>query len=823
MALSYNAPGYPQQAGYGLALAPARSLVPVAPTNALQAAAVQYPGISPVFDPHAFLPPMRPGEFEVQPLISISDLIGYIRRGWLLGALVGVLLGIMAFAYLGMGMKIYQAESQLLLRLQGDNPFAMEGMSGSILSDLSAPMLINNHRTEMTSRRYMEYFADHYPAQAVEAIAERESATLSRKDQLLKLVGLYKPGKPAPAREAFIDMLSASIAVEPLKESHVLRIQMRDRDPELAAEIANRYVELYIDYIADNEAQRSRDASAYLETESREALKRLREAEQKLAEYRKANGILEDVENKDVSNERVRQLNLALTEARVKLTRAENDSQALNGALQGGHGMLDVKLVADNLNVADLRKQLDAKNAQRASLTQLGRRHPTMVALNSEIENLQAALDKAVKSVVFMIQQEVQTQQRQVQDIETQLAVAQGTAVDAGGRNVQFTQLRDDVRTQREWYDKIEQRRSAASLTGKFKDSGLLRIADRAVAPEKPVKPNTMMAALASMMLFGFSLIGLPVSWGLFNDHVRKHLRANVAQPAEGEEEIAMRAAQWNPPPSSPPPDAPPPLMAPPQQQQPPTTPFSMAPPPAPAQSFYAPTMPRGTTLLKPAAGETPTIARLPYVHAGSPEAMLTQLLKPEPVGASGALHQLTATLERQAYSRGVTGGIILVTSAEPREGKTVVAAALAAAFCHQGRSVFMMECNPSSPALHEWFPRSHGEGAWAQDIEGLRYSHTNLFLLPGRDLPAHATNELLDGYRTWIERARTKVDWIILDASPLLKNFANVAPLAPLATDVLVVNNPVLTTPAKLRAAVALLQPMMSSSALRGMVMNAV
>lgn len=819
MALPYNVPGYPQQPGFSaaLALVPGRSLMPAAPAAMLQPAPVAYPGVSPVFDPHAFLPPMKPGEFDVQPLISISDLIGYIRRGWLLGALVGLMLGMAAFAYLGMGMKIYQAESQLLLRLQGDNPFAMEGLSGSILSDLSAPMLINNHRTEMTSRRYMEYFADHYPAQAVQLIAKRESETLGRKDQLLKAIGLYRAGEPNPARETFIDMLSSNVVVEPLKESHVLRVQVRDRDAGLAADIANRYVGLYIEYIADNEAQRSRDASSYLEAESREAYKRVREAEEKLAGYRKANGILEDVETKDVSTERVRQLNLALTEARVRLSRAQNDEQSLNAALQGGRSLLDVKLVAENATVADTRKQLDAKVAQRASLTQLGRRHPAMIALNSEIDALQQSLDKAVKSVVFMIQEEAKTQQRQVQDIEGQLAAAQGTAVDAGGRNVQYAQLREELRKQREWYEKIEQRRNAADLTGKFRDSGLLRVADRAVPPEKPVKPNKVMAALASSMLFGLSLIGLPVGWGLFDDHVRKHLRAKAAQPRTHEEELAMRGTSWTMPP---------------QQQAattalqpvPVSTPFSVAPAaPPPAPSFYAPSMPRSTGLLKPAEGDATTIAQLPYVHASTPEAMLTQLLKPEPTGASGALHQLTATLERHAYARGVTGGIILITSAEPREGKTVVSAALAAAFCHQGRSVFMMECNPASPALHEWFPRSRGEGAWAQDIEGLRYSHTNLFLLPGRDLPAHATNELLDGYRTWIERARSKVDWIILDASPLLKNFANVAPLAPLATDVLIVNNPALTTPAKLRAAVALLQPMMSSSALRGMVVNAV
>ena len=174
-----------------------------------------------------------------------------------------------------------------------------------------------------------------------------------------------------------------------------------------------------------------------------------------------------------------------------------------------------------------------------------------------------------------------------------------------------------------------------------------------------------------------------------------------------------------------------------------------------------------------------------------------------------------------QALQRSGLGGIILVTSAEAGEGKTVAAAALAAAFCHQGRSVFMMECNAMSPTLHQWFPHASHHSSWAHDLESLRYGNTHLFLLPAHDLPAYATNELLDGYRAWIDRARQHVDWIILDGGPVLKNFADVAPLAPLATDVLLVNNPAISSPAKLRAAMNLLQPMMSSSAFRGLIVH--
>lgn len=844
MAIPYSVPGYPQQTGFGaaLALVPTRPLVPMAPSAAMHAPAIYHPGISPVFDPHAFLPPVKPGDFEVQSLISIPDLIRYVRQRWRLAAFIGLIFAAGVFYILGMGAKIYQSESQLLLNIKGDNPFAFEGFAGSVVSDLSAPQLVNNHRSELSSRRYMEYFAAHYDQGMVKRLAERQASTLGRKDQLLKLIGLYKPGTMGDPKEIFIEFLSSAVSVEPLKESHILRVQVRDLEPETAAEIANRFVETYITYVADDEAAASRSQSEYLETESAEALKRLRESEQKLATYRTAHHIIDDADSQNVSTERVRQINAALTDARVRLSRFETDAQTLSAALQSGHSLLDVKLVAENATVAENRKQLDARRSSRASLTQLGRRHPTIMALDSEIAALQEALDKAVKSVVFMIQEDVKTQKRQVEDLSGQLAAAQGSAADLGGRNVEYSQLREDVRTHREWYDKIENRRAAASLTSKFRDSGLLRVADRAVPAGKPVKPSKPLAAVAAAMVFGLTLIVLPIGWGFYDDHLKKILsgKGNL-NPAEEEDMMAARVSPFSY--GTAPQANIRPFMAPEPQAPPPTgylpSPFSTAPAPQPQQSATRPMMapspftavppqqakpqPATTSLLRPAERNLTTIARLPYVHANAPEAILAQLLKPEPLGASGALHNLTGTIERQAANRATTGGIILITSAEAREGKTLVASTLAAALCHQGRSVFMMECNPSSPTFHQWFPRSRGFEAWASDLESLRYSHTNLFLLPGRDLPAHATNELLDGYRTWIDRAKPHVDWIILDASPLLKSFANVAPLAPLATDVILVSNPSISAPAKIRAAIALLQPMMSSSALRGMVLNGV
>ncbi len=48
--------------------------------------------------------------------------------------------------------------------------------------------------------------------------------------------------------------------------------------------------------------------------------------------------------------------------------------------------------------------------------------------------------------------------------------------------------------------------------------------------------------------------------------------------------------------------------------------------------------------------------------------------------------------------------------------------------------------------------------------MEDIRYGESSLYVLPAHNIPAYETNELLDGYRAWIDRARLEVDWIILD-----------------------------------------------------------
>ncbi|MDZ4287272.1 MAG: hypothetical protein U0984_04905 [Prosthecobacter sp.] len=778
-----------------------RALVPMAPTSL----ALALPQNLPPVDPNPYLGTPAPQFSET--IISLSDLVEYLRqRGWI-GFLLGLPAAILAFYILGMGVNVYEAEAKLRLRLQDSNVFNFNEMSRNGVTELSAPMLVNNHLTEIKSRKFVDYFYDRFPADKRTAFIASEANAIGRKDQILKLMGLYQPGKPGVSREVFAESLGSSIRVEPQKDSHILRIQVRNRDPKMAADIANSYAQEYIRFFGEQESTQTGGERDYLKTKADELLVRLQASELKLAAYRKSESLMQDSELKDVDGEKVKLLTGAITDAQLRLIKAGNDLKIIRAAQQAGRDLLEVRVISDNSEVAFSRKELDAKISQRKALEPLcGPRHPQMQALASEIENQRAALDRAIGAVVAMTEAEVANQESQTVDYQKQLESARGKALDQSGKNIQQSLLRDQVAMDREMYQKIMLRLNQADLTGQFKESGALSLSDIATTPEKPVKPNKSVAALASLMIFGLLFVGIPVGWGLFDDHVLRLLRQGGSPspnipPANSVPAAFPTAAMHAPVPMFP------------QRLPSGRLPFPQAAMPPPR------TPP--TPLAIPAVGNAPVLARLPLMNCASPEATLGELLKPEPQGAAGALQQITSTLEKQALSRSGLGGVILITSAEAGEGKTMAAAALAAAFCHQGRSVFMMECNAVSPALHHWFPHANSHSSWAHDLEALRYGNTNLFLLPAHDLPAYATNELLDGYRNWIDRARQQVDWIILDGAPILRNFADVAPLAPLATDVLMVHNPSVGGPAKLRAALNLMQPMMSSSALRGLILH--
>jgi capsular exopolysaccharide synthesis family protein len=161
------------------------------------------------------------------------------------------------------------------------------------------------------------------------------------------------------------------------------------------------------------------------------------------------------------------------------------------------------------------------------------------------------------------------------------------------------------------------------------------------------------------------------------------------------------------------------------------------------------------------------------------------------------------------AFSWGDRPCTLVVTSAAPQEGKTLIAANLAATFARAGADVLLIDCDIHRPRLHRMFEVSRAPGLMdllRVDYGGLHYetarrsamsqrlaavrktSIDRLSFLPcGAD--PQSTPELLEpaNLRGLLLQLRTQYDVIVLDTPPVLVS-ADAATLAASADGVILV-----------------------------------
>ncbi|NNE34488.1 MAG: polysaccharide biosynthesis tyrosine autokinase [Rhodothermales bacterium] len=672
-------------------------------------------------------------DVDDQRELSLQDLLEIVRKGkWIIAGCFITVLSLTA-AYTFLRAPEYQATSSLQVNSENSSPqlgdlFGLDKGFRNVLNEIE--ILKSRTIAYRVAERLFELPTPASEEEAFDVLAEPDEGPLTVAMVVDRL------------RDEFVRVSPVSQDVD------FINIVAKSSNPREVAEIANFYAEEYVDYNQTASRARMRVAREYFEEATDEFYTQLQSYEDQLRGYMDQETVVAPEEEAKQLLDQITDLERMSYQTRSQLEMARSELGGLEvelgelvpglaSRLASADGKVIDRLseeiaelevrqqqrIARNPGLADAPdKELNDIRSQIKSLTdQLDQRIASLVDSENGIVNASETTEESLSNIAFLRRQitakkiESKALEARLAPLDTNLEQYKARYNVLPGKQIRLNSLSRSYATQEKLYSEFFERLAEAEIAEKS-ELGYVEIIDHAVIPSTPVKPNIPINLVLGTML------GLML--GLLASFVRHALDNKVRRP-EDVKKLGLS------------------LMG---------------------------AIPNLDRVIKSDFDGQKRVS----LNGHSFDTSLITLLNPLSPVAEG-YRRLRTNIQFSDPDRAIQ--VVMVTSAEPSEGKTVSSSNLAIAYAQSGRRTLYLDTDLRRANGHKVFGIAREPGlvdllfdSVSTNLSTFASGIEDLFIIPaGRSVPNPA--EVLESMKMqqFIERARTEFDVIVIDTPPLL------------------------------------------------------
>src|SRR5882757_1154445 len=568
------------------------------------------------------------------------------------------------------------------------------------------------------------------------ALATAEKLNLLSRLPYSRAVDKDEKGKSldqAPlTRQKLLKVFGKALKVDPIADTRLIQVTFTDRDPAVAANVANTLSDNFIQDYVQRRVNSSSQFSFWLSKELDASKKRVQESEQALAEFEKQTGLTgidlgestqgsqgATLQSHNAEVDRLNALYLELNTAEANRISSEgvyrlvlNQSPEVVlglgpvASLVGGSSTIGQNGGLDLLRT--LRQQQVALKVQEADLTtKFGAKNPRLVQLQNQINSLDTSIKSELDKITQRSYNSYQYAKSSEDAVKEQIAKQQDTVNKLADNMAKLQVLAQQALSNRNQYQ---------SLYSKFQEATVLQgihatrisIVDRAQVLGLPTFPNYPLT-LAVALLLG-CILGIGMAF------LRQSMDVSVTRPRDID--VAVHT----------------PVLG------------------------RLPLFSGATAALSTASGDSALLSQPDSPLAEAFRVLRTAIVMSSPVEP---------------------GKVMLITSPLGSDGKTTVAYNLGIALAQQGSRVLLIDGDLRHADLHHYFNVSGkfglSDALQARDIyvQNRLLPHPNvenLSLLPAGER-TELPSELFSGTALdhLLADLRKHFDWILIDSPPVL------------------------------------------------------
>jgi len=310
------------------------------------------------------------------------------------------------------------------------------------------------------------------------------------------------PDSPA-VRGRLLKLFADRLDVSLGRNTNMVEISFEAKDPELAARVVNTLVNNYVEFNFRSRYDATRQASGWMEQQLDELKAKVEKSQAALVQYERVNSIVNVSEKQNLAEQRLSDLGRDLTAAESERAQKESLYELVNANPE------QTALLAQNELLQKLQEKYADVTAQYVDAKgQYGPNFPKVLRLASQVKAVESLIDQERQRTIERVRKDYASAVGRERLVTASLARAKSEMGQLSQLLIQHNILQREFDSNQKLYDNLLQRLKDATVSAGLRANNV-HVIDAAFPPAEPVRPKKLLytlVGLAASLLLGVAL-----------------------------------------------------------------------------------------------------------------------------------------------------------------------------------------------------------------------------------------------------------------------------------------------------------------------------
>ena len=193
--------------------------------------------------------------------------------------------------------------------------------------------------------------------------------------------------------QELIATIQEKINVQQIRDTRLLKMSVKDKDPERATNMVNMLAKKYMEFNLTNKMESSKQTLEWLNNELYELRKKLEDDERKFFEYKQQNKVFSIEGKQKLAEQKIQEFNNKYLETRNKRLELDAKINELSKNINGIKGVANVRSLINNPMIENIYGKMVDIEIELTRLSKVYKsKHPKIVQAKSELEKTEKRL-----------------------------------------------------------------------------------------------------------------------------------------------------------------------------------------------------------------------------------------------------------------------------------------------------------------------------------------------------------------------------------------------------------------------------------------------